>query len=72
MDEVQLGLKARYAHIHPLIFQRSLEKAKTNGELFDILEGIPKKYPIVWDENNRCWKNTDDLLQAQNIEKNKN
>jgi hypothetical protein len=64
MDDIQVALKARYPHIHPLIFQRSLEKAKSNGDLFDILEGVPKQYPIVWDEKNHCWKYTDDLLQA--------
>ena len=23
--------------------------------LFDILESIPKKYPITWDEDSKCW-----------------
>lgn len=66
MDQVQIALKARYPHVHPLMFQRSLEKAKSNGDLFDILEGIPKQYPIVWDDKKRCWKHTDDLLQGIN------
>ena len=41
-------LKERYSNIHPLIFHRSVEHAKSNGELFDILDTIPEKFPIVW------------------------
>lgn len=62
MDEVIESLKVRYAHVHPLLFQRSAEKAKSPGELFDILEEMPTQYPIVWDQNKRCWSHTTDLL----------
>lgn len=48
-------LKERYNNIHPLIFKRSMEKAKTIGELFDILEDLPKSYPIKWCEEKRKW-----------------
>jgi len=65
MDEVQRSLKERYAHIPDLIFQRSLEKAETNGELFDILETFPKEYPVIWSEEERAWKHTTDLLQNE-------
>lgn len=68
MDEVQEALQKRYSHIHPLIFQRSLEKSASNGELFDILESIPD-YPIVWDEKTRRWVKTEDLLQSKGKEK---
>ena len=64
MDEVQKALKIRYVHLHPLIFQRSLEKAASNGELFDILESIPEETPIVWDDTHRRWVHTDDLVQS--------
>jgi hypothetical protein len=64
MNDIQRALKSRYSHIHPLLFQRSLEKAKTDGQLFDILETMPKEYPIVWDDDNYCWKHTKDLLQG--------
>jgi hypothetical protein len=67
MDEVQEALRDRYNHLHPLIFQRSLEKAKSNGELFDILESVPKTLPIVWDDDQRRWVSTDDLLQSQSV-----
>lgn len=66
---MQKALKERYSHLHPLIFQRSLEKAENNAELFDILEIVPDKYPIVWDDEKRAWVFTDDLLQSQLEEK---
>jgi len=69
MDDVQKGLKERYPDLHPLIFQRSLEKAESNGELFDILETIPEDLPIVWDDKKRAWVVTDDLLQSQNVKR---
>ncbi len=63
MDEVQRALQERYTQFHPLLFHRSKEKARSNGELFDILESVPEEYPIVWDESQRAWVSTD-LLQA--------
>lgn len=65
MDDVQKALKNRYPNIHPLLFHRCLEKAKSNGELFDMLESMPQEYPVVWDEKSRSWVHTEDLLQAQ-------
>ena len=64
MDETQLALKKRYDHFGPLIFYRSLGKSLTNGDLFDILEDMPKKFPVVWDNEKRRWIHTNDLLQG--------
>lgn len=61
---------ARYSHIHPLIFHRSCAYAKTPGDLFDILESIPEKYPIVWNEKVRQWvfvENMHDLHKCLGI-----
>lgn len=69
MDDVKEALKKRYAHLHPLLFQRSLEKARSNGELFDLLEGMPTDMPVVWDDKERVWKSTNDLLQNQSFKK---
>jgi hypothetical protein len=55
------GLRKRYPNLHPLIFQRSLEHAKNETNLFDILEGIPKKYPITWDDDLKSWVRCKDL-----------
>ncbi len=60
------GLKEKFSEIHPLIFQRSIERAKSGGELFDILYAIPKEYPIVWDGK---WTHTKDLFQSKNFPK---
>lgn len=67
MDEVQEALRKRYSHLHPLLFQRSLEKARSDGELFDILESIPEAHPIIWDEESRRWIHTPDLLQSEHL-----
>ena len=69
MDEVQKALRKRYPNIHPLMFQRSCEKAKSNGELFDILESIPDQYPVVWNDEKKEWAKTD-LLQVDELENN--
>lgn len=65
MNEVQEAMKERYAHLHPLIFQRSLERSKDDSELFDILETIPDEFPIVWDDEKRSWVSTEDLIQSE-------
>jgi hypothetical protein len=67
IDESALaGLHERYSNVHPLIFHRSMEKAKSLGELFDILEGVSDEdYPLVWCEALRRWVTTDDIFQSQ-------
>ena len=65
MDKIQKAMMLRYQDLHPLLFKRSLEKAKSNGELFDLLESIKELGPpIVWDDENRKWSNTKDILQS--------
>jgi len=54
-DAIVCKLRERYAHLSPLIFQRSVERAQNEGELFDILETIPEAYPLLWDNNTRRW-----------------
>lgn len=52
--ETLSALLERYAKVPPLIFFRSVERARSAGELFDILDTIPE-YPIVWNELDRKW-----------------
>ena len=66
-DDLIKALKEKFKHIHPLIFHRSLERAKTNGELFDILDTFPDEYPAVWNEDLKKWVTTKDLFQAKNF-----
>ena len=55
----------RYPNIHPLIFHRSIERARSDGDLFDILDSIPKEYPLVWDEKLYRWVTTNDVYQSE-------
>lgn len=66
-QEVVDGLKKKFADIHPMIFHRSLERAKTAGELFDILLDVPIEYPIIWDEESKRWSTTKDLFQSKTL-----
>lgn len=69
MDQLVVDkMKERYPNLHPLLFQRSVEKARTLGELFDILEEVPVILPLAWDEESRRWKTTDDLTQTHSFE----
>ena len=64
--EITENFKKRYSHIHPLIFHRSLERSNSFVELFEILESVPSKFPISWDENKRSWvKNLDITSQKK-------
>lgn len=65
--DVVESLKKRYAHLHPLVFQRSLERARSDGELFDMLDSFPEKRPVAWDYEERRWVHTKDLLMSQDI-----
>jgi hypothetical protein len=64
MDEIQEAIKNRYSHLHPLLIQRSIEKARSNTELFDILDQFDGLYPVIWGEDSYSWTKAD-LLQGQ-------
>lgn len=64
-EEMVKVLKTKYATVHPLLFHRSKERAKTAGELFDFLDTMPDKFPITWSEENKRWVTTTDLFQAK-------
>lgn len=59
------ALKAKYSTVNTLMFYRSKERSKTAGELFDILDTMPKEFPMVWNEENKRWVTTKDLFQAK-------
>ena len=61
------NFKKRYSHLHPLIFHRSIERAKNLMDLFEILEGVPSKCPIVWDESNRSWVKEPDIISQKKL-----
>ena len=70
-SEAVTKVKERYNQIHPLIVHRSMERAKSPGDLFDILDCLwseikasPSPYPVVWHEEQRRWVKTDDIFQS--------
>ena len=64
-DELINSLKKRYEKLHPLIFHRSLEKAENLSDLFDILESVPKSYPLFWDDSKKKWSKTNDFFDIK-------
>jgi hypothetical protein len=60
-------LRERHSDIHPLLFHRSVERAKSNGDLFDILDTVPKKYPVVWCETTNRWVTVADLYLTEDF-----
>jgi hypothetical protein len=56
------NIKNKYKNVHPLMFTRSVEKSKTNGELFDIVSTIPEEFPIIWNESKKRWVVTNDIF----------
>jgi hypothetical protein len=70
-EETIKWLKAKFIDLHPLIFQRSLERSRTGGELFDILSTFSNEYPVFWCEKSRKWLVTTDIFQVKDyLEKN--
>jgi hypothetical protein len=52
------------------MFHRSIERAKSPGDLFDILDAISDKYPLIWCETSRRWVMTNDMYQSENFNAN--
>jgi hypothetical protein len=61
------NFRKRYYNLHPLIFHRSVERAGSLVELFEILETIPSKYPIAWNDNIRSWVKETDITAQKKI-----
>lgn len=64
-DSALENFRSKYAHIHPLVFQRSLEKASSSLQLFEILEGVPSDVPYSWDESKTAWSRDEDVMAVQ-------
>ena len=60
-DDTVRKLQARYPRMHPLIFHRSVERARNAVELFDILDTFVDSYPLVWDNDSRNWVKIKDI-----------
>jgi len=57
-SEIVSILRRRYTRLPPLVVSRSIERAKDETELFDILDTVPSKFPIRWDVSERRWVTT--------------
>lgn len=64
-DATIANFRARYAGIHPLVFQRSLEKALSAIDLFEILQSVPASPPFSWDESKRSWVPDHDITAVE-------
>lgn len=61
-DELVKKLKERYNNIHPLLFARCRERARTDDEFFNFLEDLSTHNwdePVKWDDENRTFSNCD-------------
>lgn len=58
-DEVILAMRKRYIFLHSLLFLRSVEKARSRSELFDILDTVPAQFPLTWNDDLRRWITVD-------------
>jgi hypothetical protein len=64
-EKIVAKLKEKYSNLHPLLFQRSVERAKSNGDLFDIVDTVLDKYPLSWNEKENRWSSLDDPYLVQ-------
>jgi hypothetical protein len=62
-------MRDKYSHLHELLFHRSLEKAASISELYDILDSVPTEYPLIWCDKKRRWITTDDIYLESKIER---
>lgn len=46
----------RYKNCHPLMVLRTLEKTKSLGKSFDLLEDFSGKSNLMWDDEKKSWK----------------
>ncbi len=46
----------RYKNCHPLMVLRTLEKIKSLGKTFDLLEDFSGKTNLMWDNKKNTWK----------------
>jgi len=67
-DSVLANYRSRYSGVHPLVFQRSLERANSPLELFEILESVPSKLPYSWDDSRRAWLPERDAMGLKHLE----
>ena len=68
-DDFIQKLRVRYRFLHPLVIQRSMERASDVNELFEILESVPKNPPFSWSEKARRWKKDMDISAKKKMKR---
>lgn len=66
-EKVVASLRSKHPSMHPILFQRSVEHATSAGNLFDILEDMPLKYPIYWNDSLKVWERCVDITMRDNF-----
>lgn len=68
LSEKELSnFKSKYSGVHPLVFHRSLEKAVSALDLFEILESMPSKAPFSWNDDTRSWVVDEDIMGVERL-----
>jgi len=63
-NEVIRKLRERYRNVPEPMFFRSLEKARSLGDLFDILDTFPSDFPVEWSEAEHRWATNKKLFPS--------
>lgn len=66
-DPILANFRSKYAHVHPLVLHRSVERASSTLNLFEILEGVPKEGPFSWDDSKRMWVRDEDVTARESL-----
>jgi len=66
-DKELSNFRSKYSHVHPLVFHRSLEKATSALDFFEILESLPSGYPFSWNDETRSWVVDYDVMGAERL-----
>jgi hypothetical protein len=61
-EEIIESIKKRYSFLPSFVIFRSLERARSSGDLFDILDTFPSVYPVIWEEDKRRWVTVELIL----------
>lgn len=53
--DLVMKMRERYRDLPLMVFLRSVERASDATDLFEILEDVPKEFPLAWDFEKRRW-----------------
>ena len=61
------NFKSKYSGVHPLAFHRSLERATSALDLFEILESMPSSVPFSWNDETHSWVADEDVMGIESL-----